>query len=651
MQLSERTLDFYRKFHAEVQPWNEDYQNIPLDKREDYQLYFTGIFTDFKEFAKLGMLKLGFDLSDMQADIAHFMQHGNIKRMVQAQRSEAKTTIAALYAVWRVASNPRMRVTIVSSAGGQADDISTLITRLIMEWSILCWLRPDKSLGDRTSTKKFDVHRSLKGIDKSASIRSVGITGTITGNRADLVIADDIEDPNNSDTQTKREFLQEKSKEFSAICTTGEILYLGTPQTKDSIYKDLPRKGYHVRVWSGRYPTDEELARYGDGVEIAPYIMERLRLQPELQTGGGLLGNRGQVTDAALVDEAKAQDKEIEYGEEGYNLQFMLDTTLSDALRTKIKLSDMVVLGVTSEEAPETLQWCSDNEKRVQTTNLGIGNSPMYKARAVSEKYVKYQHKVMTLDPSGNGGDELSYAIGGATNSYIYVLGVGGFLGGTTEENINNVLCRMIESDTKVLHIEKNMGHGAVTALFIAQIEKLKLKAQLESEDIKPLLDKVGLSYKYFERALTGIGVSDYYVTGQKEKRIIDTIAPVTKRHKLVIAEQAIAEDWESCLRYPAAKRTQYSAFYQLGNITYDRGSLVHDDRADAIEALVRALQGFLSVDEEKAAEVQKEKDFLEWLDNPLGIPAYVRGIPSYTRAQNNSRGRPKFNRSNRGRR
>ncbi|UUG68486.1 DNA maturase B [Acinetobacter phage TCUAN2] len=65
--------------------------------------------------------------------------------------------------------------------------------------------------------------------------------------------------------------------------------------------------------------------------------------------------------------------------------------------------------------------------------------------------------------------------------------------------------------------------------------------------------------------------MNDYFVTTQKERRIIDTISPVTRRHKLVVTSSAIQEDWEYCLQHPMEKRNQYSCFYQLGNITYDR--------------------------------------------------------------------------------
>lgn len=603
----------------ECKVWNEHPHEIPKYKREEFSMMFGSTFKDFRAFAELGMLYLGFELSTIQADIAEFMQKGNAKRMVQAQRGQAKSTLAALYCIWLMLQNPTSRVLIVSGGEKQASDVALLIIRMINNWHLLCWLRPDIAKGDRSSVSAFDVHYSLKGIDKSASVSCVGITANLQGMRADFVLADDIETQRNSMTQTEREKLQLLIKEFAAICISGEIMYLGTPQTKDSIYRLLPSRGYDVRVWCGRYPTDEELDRYGAGVTIAPMIMQALIANPDLQTGGGIEGNRGQPTDDGHITEDVLQEKELEYGEEGFSLQYMLDTTLSDALRTKIKLSDMLVLDVDMNTVPERLSWSGDNSKLYKDGKPNVKDSRMYYASGVSDKYIPFEHKVMTLDPSGAGGDELSFAIGGATNSFIYLLSTGGFVGGTTRPNIEAVIEKMITTDVSVLDIEKNMGHGTVTALFIERIESLKNLAKQRSDELSGWCTRTGLTMRELEDRFNNMGVSEYYVTGQKERRIIDTISPITRRHKLVVAVQAIEDDWQYCQKHAPEKRLQFSAFQQLGNITYDRNSLVHDDRADCVQRLVEVLSPFLAKDEVKVAVERAQAATAAFLDNPMG--------------------------------
>lgn len=196
-------------------------------------------YEKFEDFAADGMAFLGFDLTEQQADISSYMQHGPRLRMVMAQRGEAKSTLAALYAVWRIIQRPSTRVLIVSGGEKQASEVATLVVRLIQTWEILECLRPDRQAGDRTSTEAFDVHYALKGLDKSPSVACVGITSNLPGKRADLLIPDDIETNKNGLTVTQRALLMHLSKEFSSICTHGDILYLGTPQSKDSIYNTL----------------------------------------------------------------------------------------------------------------------------------------------------------------------------------------------------------------------------------------------------------------------------------------------------------------------------------------------------------------------------------------------------------------------------
>ena len=182
--------------------------------------------------------------------------------MIQAQRGEAKSTITAMFAVWSLIQNPKCRVVIVSAGEGTANEIATLVKNMILTVDTLECLRPDKSSGDRTSTEAFDVHHSLKGIDKSPSVACAGIGANLPGKRADLVNADDVESPKNSLTAAMRETLARLIKEFSAWCSTdwARIVYLGTPQSTESIYNALPQQGFDVRIWPGRYPTVEEIS-------------------------------------------------------------------------------------------------------------------------------------------------------------------------------------------------------------------------------------------------------------------------------------------------------------------------------------------------------------------------------------------------------
>ena len=593
MALSTKTVQRLRMIAARTQEWNEKAQAIPKELREEFAMMVASTFSDFAEFAEVGMRVLGFSTTEMQLDIARYMADKSYgrKKMVQAQRGEAKSTLAALYAVWCLIQDQSTRVLVVSGGEKQASDVAILIIRIIEQWHLLCWLRPDSTRGDRTSFENYDVHCDLKPLDKSASVSCVGITANLQGKRADILIPDDIETSKNSLTQPMRDQLLLLSKDFAAINTHGETLYLGTPQTKDSIYKTLKSRGFHIRIWPGRYPNADELQRYTPG-SLAPSILEALEADPTLGTGHGIDGTRGAPSDPERYNEDALLEKELDFGPEGFSLQFMLDTTLTDALRTRIRLSDFIVGDYTGEGAPEQLWWAAEPRCRIQELPSNVSEYTLYRAASSSDQYMPYQHKVIIVDPAGNGGDEVAFAVLGATNSYIHLMTVGGLRGGMTEANMDTLFEIAEEFGVKDFKIEANMGHGVVSALMVGHAEK---------------------------RKLIGFGFEDFYAKGQKEKRIIDTISPLTRRHKFVVHTRAIEDDLKYCNEHPRDMRTVTSVFYQLANITYDRGCLSKDDRADAVQAGVMFLTGLLSVDDAKEAQKRKEVAGAEFMQNPMG--------------------------------
>ena len=74
----------------ECKVWNENPHEIPKEKRDELSMMFGSTFHDFRAFAELGMLYLGFKLSTVQADIAEFMQKGQAKRMYKHNGDKLK---------------------------------------------------------------------------------------------------------------------------------------------------------------------------------------------------------------------------------------------------------------------------------------------------------------------------------------------------------------------------------------------------------------------------------------------------------------------------------------------------------------------------------------------------------------------------------
>lgn len=565
-------------------------------------------YTDFRDFAMDGMRFLGFDTTDMQADIAEFMQQGPRLRMVMAQRGEAKSTLAALYAVWRLVQRANCRILVVSAGETQASEVALLIIRLIMSWDILEYLRPDKTAGDRTSVDAFDVHWALKGLDKSPSVACVGITSNLQGKRADLLIPDDVESSKNGLTAVQRGQLLQLTKDFSSICTHGDILYLGTPQTKDSIYNTLPGRGFTVRIWPGRYPTEEEQAKYGE--RLAPFISERIKADPSLTRGGGLDGTKGQPADPGRYTESALCDKELDQGPEGFQLQYMLDTSLADAARQQLKLENLLVANYDWERLPEVQVYQAAPKYAVQLSQYGefpIALTTMYHPVPTDCQFVAPKEApMMYVDPAGGGADELAWGVSASIGPYIHLLDVQGWKGGLSEQNIARIIACIVKYGIRVVQCESNMGHG----LF---------EINLRSEIAKAIKVAEEAGERKVAEALKAVGVVGEYSTTQKERRIIDSYVSASQRHKIIIHPQVFLSDAECNRQHSVEKRMQYSFFYQFSNITTDRGSLPHDDRVEAGAGAVRYWKAVLVQDEDKAAEARSAADARAYMADPMG--------------------------------
>ena len=233
---------------------------------------------DFRNFLYLAWDHLGLpDPTPIQYDIAEFLQNGPKRRVIQAFRGVGKSWITSAYVCHQLLLDPSKNILVVSASKQRSDDFSTFTLRLISEMPMLNHLIPNEN--QRNSKIAFDVGPAPAS--HAPSVVSKGITSQITGSRADLIVADDIESLNNSATQTMRDKLSEAIKEFDAVLKPdGNIVVLGTPQTESSLYSVLPERGFIPRIWPSRYPTASQRKGYGDW--LAPKIAEEIEQDPDI---------------------------------------------------------------------------------------------------------------------------------------------------------------------------------------------------------------------------------------------------------------------------------------------------------------------------------------------------------------------------------
>lgn len=552
----------------------------------------TDPLADFRNFLYLAWEYLGLpEPTPIQYDIAYYLQHGPRRSIIEAFRGVGKSWITVAYVCWRLLRNPQLKIMVVSASGAQADNFATFAFQLIYGMDLLSGIRPKSD--QRDSKKQFDVGPATASRDPS--VKSVGITGQLTGSRADLIIADDIESANNSLTQTARDRLLESVKEFDAILKPGgEIKYLGTPQTETSIYNELPNRGYEIRIWPARFPDEKLKGRYGH--RLAPKVAQ-----------DATKDNAGKSTDPRRFSDIDLAEREGSYGRSGFALQFMLDTSLADTERYPLKLADLIVDAVDAETARQKIVWASSPDKawKDEIPNVGFNGDRYYRPLDYYGDRVPYTGSVMSIDPSGRGSDETGYAVLNMLNGYLHCPALGGLRGGYDEPTLVRLAETAKDNRVNRIIIESNFGDGMFTALF------------------KPVLARI-----------YPVVVEEVRHSKQKELRIIDTLEPLMNRHRLVIDPSVIRKDYESAQVYPPDSRHQYMLFWQLSRITKDRGALKHDDRLDALAIAAAYWVEQMSQDEGQKIEDHNaeamRKELEKYIQNALGgKPASNSWIPA----------------------
>lgn len=510
----------------------------------------------------------------IQVDIAQFLQNPPSDRVIiQGFRGVAKSFLTCAYAVWRLWKDRQLKVLIISASSDRADANARFIKRIIQTIPFLDDMRASK---DQLDTQNlFDVGGSIADI--SPSVKSVGITGQITGTRADLLIADDVEVPKNSATQMQRDKLSEQVKEFDAILKPGgQIIYLGTPQNEASLYNALQKRGYVTRIWTVQYPSSlEEIEVYGES--LAPFIRDRYKENPDEYAG--------KPTDPKRFNEIEIAKRKLSYGRAGFALQFMLNTNLSDYEKYPLKVSDLIVETLDLKETSLKWAWASGTQQRLTDIPCVALSGDMYYAPlSRSPETAPYTGTVMAIDPSGRGKDETAFAVIKFLAGYLFLMEVGGYQDGYTELTLTQIAQKAKFWGVNEIVVEANFGDGMFTKVMTPVFSKIHPCAITEIKNTK-----------------------------QKELRIIDTLEPVLMQHRLIVNEGIIEDDYRVFERQQA-----YSLIYQMTRLSRDKNSLSHDDKLDAVCMAVSYWLDRMDVDEAEELEGEQELAIEEWMNEGI---------------------------------
>ena len=535
---------------------------------------------DFKLFlqALWGQLDLPTPTRAQYA-IADYLQHGPKRLQIQAFRGIGKSWITGAFVLWTLFKDPEKKIMIISASKERADNMSIFLQKLIIETPWLVHLRP-KSDDSRWSRISFDVNCSPH---QAPSVKSVGITGQLTGSRADLMILDDIEVPGNSMTEMMREKLLQLCTEAESILTPKDdsrIMYLGTPQTVFTVYRKLAERNYRPFIWPARFPRS--LANY-EGL-IAP------QLQEDIDTGS----EKWAVTDPARFNDEDLIEREAAMGRSNFMLQFMLDTSLSDAEKFPLKMADLIVTSVNPSTAPDSIIWCSDPRNIIRDApTVGLPGDYFYSPMQLQGDWDSYQETICSVDPSGRGSDETAAAYLSQRNGFLYLHEMRAYREGYSDNTLLDILKGCRKYNVTKLVIETNFGDGIVAELF----------------------------KKHLIQTKQGIDVEEVRATVRKEQRIIDTLEPVLNQHRLVVDRSVIDWDYNSNKDAAPESRLLYMLFYQMSRMCREKGAVKHDDRLDCLSQGVQYFTDCMAISAQEQINTRKREEWLDVLRSTIEDP------------------------------
>ena len=300
------------------------------------------------------------------------------------------------------------------------------------------------------------------------------------------------------------------------------------------------------------------------------------------------------VTDPDRFADNDLLEREAAMGRSNFMLQFMLDTSLSDAEKFPLKFSDLIITSVNPTQAPDSCVWCSDPRNVLKDLpTVGLPGDYFYSPMQLQGEWGPYQETICSVDPSGRGTDETAATFISQRNGFLYVHEIRAYRDGYSDNTLLDILRGCRKYNVSKLVIETNFGDGIVSELFRKHLQQSKLN----------------------------IGIEEVRATVRKEERIIDALEPVMNQHRLIIDRGVVEWDYNSNKDDPPEKRLLYMLFYQMSRMCREKFAIRHDDRLDSLAQGVKYFTDAMGISAQEVVNQRKRDEWNDTLQSFLDDP------------------------------
>lgn len=512
----------------------------------------------------------------MQQLFADILQKSTDRKLILLGfRGFAKTLISACYTLWLLYRDPRLQIAF----WGSNQDMAYASTELMLKWiQEIPWLQHLAPTSDMAQAGgSFDVQG--RGIFRGSSVEAYGITGSVTGSRADYLVVDDAETSNNGDTVKKRTTIDRNLDEATYVIKDGGyIRALGTIHFDDSVYVRLLGKGYRIWIFPMAVPSKDTAEMCWD-------------YYPEPVRKAILAGKEGDPLDRFSKTEIELKRQN---GLLSYERQCICNPFRTSLSEKPLQLSKAIIFQADIEKLP--IRFYHDrspqhlDEDAMNFSSASILDK-LYRPYKWDEKLTPYDRKIMYIDPAGGGKDETAVDIAGAANGYAVVFCSLGLIGGSKEENLKRIIELARRYKVDEICVEENFGQGMFAQLLRAYYFREYGRFGNLDTNGRP----------------TMIPITEHRVTQKKERRIISILDPVLNFGRLIITPDALQVDFESANEHLTEDRMCYRLTYQISYYSEGGNKIEYDDRIDALASALEKLKPWLSVHPQDKAETYED--------------------------------------------